>query len=183
VDIHIEGSHPKALDAALRAACLLECEKTGGVLLHAAGLLFGDIALIALAPSGGGKSTLTSLAEGCLSLSDETVLIEEDGSAYVARGTSFRSSSNKPPQLRSARLAAFLILEKSQIPSYSRASSFDLLRQLSTQAYRLGDRPTEAFHRCRKLAESVPAFLFRFPKNCSANELLASLANELGAQH
>jgi hypothetical protein len=152
--------------------------QVGGFLIHAAGIRGADArAVMALAPSGGGKSTLTDLAGGFCSLSDETLLVR----GTEVYGTPFRSSARKPPEPRRAPISAILILEKSSSPRYFRVAVRDALSAMLPEIYRPPREiasSAEILHRAHLLAESVPAYCFRFPKSPAANDLLTKLFDE-----
>ena len=173
----------RSVGTALRLCALVTTWRRGGLLLHAAGLLNSECggALLALAASEGGKSTLTDLAEGFASLSDETVAVDWITRPHVS-GTTFRSSSTKKPETLTAPLLGLLLLEKCSRASYERVPPDVAARSLFEQAYRLppaigGLKPL--LQRCGDLAERVPAFRFRFPKNPEAASLLNELIGEL----
>jgi len=109
---------PATYSTAIRLACAIEAWEKNFLLLHTAGLLLAPgKAVLALAPSGGGKSTLTDLS-GLPSLSDETVLVDL-GPPIMVHGLPFRSASRIPPTNTSATLIALLFLEKSQELGFS----------------------------------------------------------------
>ncbi len=174
-DIELTGCDPmfraRAAETAFRLAALLHVHHHGGLLLHAAGLSDGTGAFVCLAPSGGGKSTLTDLAYGYDSLSDETVAVIPDSQhgLWQAWGTTFRSSARKAPvSPRKFPLRGFLILEKFPVPEAVHASPEILARALLGQAYAdapafTGGRP-EQFRKAAALSRTIPAFRFRFPK-------------------
>lgn len=146
-------------------------------LIHASGLCSAGRAVVVVAPSGGGKSTLMDLAQGFCSLSDETLLLST--SAVV--GTPFRSSASKPPEPRTAPVAAVLLLEKAASASYSRVDARTALTAILPEMYRPPEplaSSAEILHRAKLFAESVPAYRFRFPKSPAANDLLKRLFDE-----
>jgi hypothetical protein len=152
--------------------------QAGGFLIHSAGICRADAkAVMVVAPSGGGKSTLTDLAGGFCSLSDETLFVR----GTEVYGTPFRSSARKPPEPRQAAISAILILEKTSSPRYFRAAVRDALSAMLPEIYRLPREiasSAEVLHRAKLLAESVPAYRFRFPKSPAANDLLTKLFDE-----
>ncbi len=165
----------------LQLCCALGAWRTGGVLLHGAGLIASDDAsVLALAPSGGGKSTLTDLVR-LRSLSDECV-IAHPGPPPTLAGTVIRSSARKTPSLETRPLRALLLLEKSVRPFYEKLHSADGLRALAHQAFRF---PSElgmkgsVLSRLAPVANSVPTYRFAFPKSAQADDLLSSLLNDL----
>ena len=173
--IELNGSsqslQTRAMETAFRLAALLHVQRHHGLLLHAAGISDGIGAFVCLAPSGGGKSTLTDLAQGYASLSDETVAVvpDEKSGRWEAWGTTFRSSAHKAPASpQKIPLWGFLILEKSPFPEVIPAGAAHLVRALLGQTYAdpspFTDGRPEQFQKAASLARTVPAFRFRFSK-------------------
>ncbi|MBS2026789.1 MAG: hypothetical protein JST54_02695 [Deltaproteobacteria bacterium] len=167
----------------IRLQCAIAASTFGqsGLLIHGAGLaLEGRGAVAAFAPSGGGKSTLSNLAERFIGLSDETVLLVP-GPPPQLFATPLRSSSTKVPEPRVDPLRALLILEKSLEPSFTRLKPDVALKQLLLQAYKLPPElapPAQVFKRAAKLVENVPAYRFAFPKSPLAQDLLLRLFDD-----
>ncbi|MBI5543715.1 MAG: hypothetical protein HY901_07510 [Deltaproteobacteria bacterium] len=172
--------------AALRIGCAFAAEGKGrGLLLHATGLAHTErsVAVIGLAQSGGGKSTLTDLALGWHSLSDETVYVEASDDAPCAYGLPFRSSASKQPEPLAARIGAFLILEKSLVSGLEPVSQDVALRALLNQAYRplgLMESQSEFFRCAARIARSAPCFRFKFDKTL---ESVSGLLNQFLDDH
>jgi hypothetical protein len=166
----------------LQLACSLVAWPQGAFLVHSAGLcLPGRGAVVVLAESGGGKSTLSTLSESFTGLSDETTLLRVGPPALVS-ATPFRSQSTKVPEQRTEPLRAFLVLEKSLTPRFTRLPAQEGLRAILRQAYLLPETvapPRELFARARALAESVPTYRFAFPKDPVADTLLLQLMDEV----
>lgn len=167
----------RSVASALLRAFTVAAWQSQRFLMHAAGLCLSERAVVVVAPSGGGKSTLMDLAQGFSSLSDETLLL----STSTVVGTPFRSSANKPPEPRTAPIAAVLLLEKAPSSSYSRVDARTALTAILPEMYRPPESlasSAEILHRAKLLAESVPAYRFRFPKSPAANDLLKRLFEE-----
>lgn len=171
-------------DASVRLQCAIAFSRAGqgGLLVHGAGLaLPGRGGVVALAPSGGGKSTLSNLATQLVGLSDETILLRP-GPPPLISATPLRSSSQKVPEPRTEPLRALLFLEKNVVPSFARMPPAQALPLLLAQAYKLPRElatTAELFKRASKLVENVAAYRFAFPKAPEAQELLLRLFDEL----
>ena len=167
--------------AAMQLACSAAVWARGGMLIHGAGLALDGLgAVAAMAVSGGGKSTLSNLADGFLGLSDETLLLWE-GHAPRISATPFRSTSTREPQARTEPLRALLVLEKSLEPSYGLLPAQAGVKRLLAQAYELPESiatRAEVFHRASQIAERTPTYRFAFPKAPEARELLTRLFAE-----
>ena len=175
-------------DASVRLQCAIAASRTGraGLLVHSAGLgLPGRGAVVALAVSGGGKSTLSNLATQFFGLSDETVLLTP-GPPPTLSATPLRSMSEKVPQPRTEPLRALLFLEKSLQPSYAWIPPHEALPRLLAQAYTFPPElvtTAQLFRRASQLVENVPAFRFAFPKSPEAERLLLRLYDEVLDPH
>jgi hypothetical protein len=178
------GPGIQAYTAAMQLACSAAVWARGGMLIHGAGLaLEGQGAVAAMAVSGGGKSTLSNLADGFLGLSDETLLLWEATPPRIS-ATPFRSSSTREPQARTEPLRALLVLEKSLEPSFERLPAQAGVKRLLAQAYELPESiatRAEVFHRASQIAERTPTYRFAFPKAPAARDLLARLFADLGS--
>lgn len=122
---------PFAAEAALRALFQLAFLRQGALLLHGAGVAWGERALVATGPSGAGKSTLARLCHqaGAVVLSDETVALDPAGKVF---GTPFRSDPELACERLEAELAAIVCLEKGS------EEKLVLLRADRAAAYLLG---------------------------------------------
>ncbi len=181
VECGVGENAPRAIDTAIRLCALLCVWARGGLLLHAAGLARDGRAFLCLAPSSGGKSTLTTLADGFDSLSDETVAIvpAEDGATFECWSTPFRSASPRPPRPMVAALSALLVLDKAPLsratPLSGLVAAQAILRQAYTAPPLAGDRAT-LLNRAARVATAVKALRFQFPKSDAARSLLDDIA-------
>jgi hypothetical protein len=175
------GPGVQSFSAALQLGCSLAAWSDGGMLIRGAGLALEEVgAVAALAVSGGGKSTLSNLAEGFLGLSDETLLLWATAAPRLS-ATPFRSSSHREPQPRTEPLRAFLVLEKSLEPRYERLPEHEGMKRLLAQAYQLPPSiasRADLFARCSWLAREVPTYRFAFPKSPEAAGLLRRFFEE-----
>jgi hypothetical protein len=80
------------------------------VMLHGAGVIRNDMAVLFMAPDEGGKSSVIRLAEGMPVLSDDQIILRRQNGVVHAYGTPFAPVSNGP--LRS-KLGGIFLLEKS----------------------------------------------------------------------
>jgi hypothetical protein len=170
----------ESLEAVLRAA-LCDALSPDGALLHAAGAVVQDRALLFLALSGGGKSTVSRLVGDRFQLlSDETVCVRPapDDSGYLAYGTCFWSTAGpKQYPSRGFPLAALCFLAKGPLACAS-LDRREALRLLMAQ-YHLRSSPEaggESLEFGLRLLDQVPAYRLRFPIDARLDPLLESLA-------
>lgn len=176
VRCRLRNDTARGFGTALRICCAVGFENLGGALVHAAGLMANNgNAVLALAPSGGGKSTLTSLATSLASLSDETVGLTFSPEPML-HGTAFRSSSERPPQLSSTRLRALVLLSKSDQISLVRCSPIEATRSLLAAWYRLPSSPIRwALSRFADLSCEIPCFRLGFPLSREVDSVISRL--------
>ena len=162
---------------ALKLAASVAAWRAGGLFLHAAGLARDGIAVLALAVSGGGKSTFTDFTPEFSCLSDEAIVVLPGVGGPIVQGTCFRSASRRPPGLTEARLGALLFLEKCSHPSYDRLDARAVPPRLLAQVFRppKAAAPTrDLLRRTSQLFDSIPAYRFRIPKAPAASLLLTT---------
>ena len=82
----------------LRVATAWSALETGGLLLHACGVVRGGRAFVFFGASGVGKSTVAGLSRAWTVLSDDLVLVERSEQGYVACGVPFRGSAWDAPR-------------------------------------------------------------------------------------
>ena len=181
-ELDLTGRDPHQIPS-IRLQCAIAASSFGqaGLLVHAAGLALGSRGgVVALAPSGGGKSTLSNLCTQFAGLSDETVLLQGGPPSRIF-ATPLRSSSTKSPEPRVDPLRALLFLEKSLEPRFTRMPAPEALRLLLAQAYNLPKEivPTaQLFKRASEVVANVPAYRFAFPKSPAGQDLLLRLFDE-----
>jgi hypothetical protein len=90
------------------------------VMLHSAGSIRNEVAVLFFAPDEGGKSSVIHLSPGFPILSDDHVILRRQNGSVMAHGTPFAPLTSGPIQ---ARVGIILLLEKS-----SRFALFPLSR-------------------------------------------------------
>ena len=73
----------------LRILCALLAYRSGGLLVHAAGLLVGGQVHLFVGHSGSGKSTAVALSPQALALGDDLILLRPEEAGWRAYGTPF----------------------------------------------------------------------------------------------
>jgi len=106
-----QSANPYAIDSVLRIVHTLLLAREGGFLLHAASAVRNGKAHIFTGRSGAGKTTLSRLAPGDVTLlTDEISYVRKSADGYTAFGTPFAGELAKAGENVSAPLAAVYLL-------------------------------------------------------------------------
>jgi hypothetical protein len=160
--------HPYAAEAALRLAWQKVTLDAGGLLLHASGISFDGVAVVAPGQSGDGKSTLARL---CLTdpaatlLSDEIVQVFPDGRCA---GTPFRSDLVVPGAPCPSRIGLLVKLEKGleeRLSPLPPTEAFPWLMQATYQNEADELPKGERARRVMRLLDAVPVRRLTFRKD------------------
>lgn len=115
--LQLATGHPgltlQGIDYFLRAAVTLLAFQSGGLLLHAAGLVRTGSAYLFIGPSGAGKTTVTRLSnafdESIIPLSDDLVVVLPGPGALRASATPFWNPGSSPSPAPPAAPASFIV--------------------------------------------------------------------------
>jgi hypothetical protein len=158
-----------SFEAVLRAA-MCQALAPEGALLHAAGVALDEQGILLVAPSGGGKTTISRLLSTHADiLSDETLGIRRDVLSpghYLLYGSCLWSGPLYPSRAGGFPLRAICFLRKGALGCAPIARS-QALRELLRELY-LPIGPTaaaDALAFASQLLEAVPACALRFPLN------------------
>lgn len=156
------------LTAVLRAA-MCQALAPEGVLLHGAGVVLDEQGILLIAPSGGGKTTISRLLSRQADiLSDETVCVRPDPrrpGGYLLYGSCFWSGPAYPSRAGGFPLRAICFLRKGSLgvaPIARTQALLELLRELHLP---IGGATAaaDALAVAGRLLDAVPAHAFRFP--------------------
>jgi hypothetical protein len=151
---------PGELSAALRGVLVEALDRRGGALLHGAAAVLDGKAILCIAPSEGGKTTLCGKVAGRTPvLSDETVALRLDGPSPRLSGTPFWSGERLPTESGLFPLAAICFLRKGTMRLAPMAGP-DALAELLLE-WHLPERPgaaSDALSRANLLISLVPLF-------------------------
>ena len=177
---------PFAAEAALRIAWHAVTLELGGLLLHASGVSFGGVAVVAPGESGDGKSTLAELCAthgGAQLLSDEIVQVFPEG---TCAGTPFRSSCAIPGAPCPSRIGLLVKLVKGsaeRLDPLPPAEAFPWLMRATYEPEPGAVPPGEKARRVMRLLASVPAQRLTFRKDAAvATFLREALGAPLGSR-
>jgi hypothetical protein len=110
------AANEQCLDAFLRSLLSALLARSGGLMLHSAGLLKGGKAWLFLGRSGAGKSTLSKLAASCGHaevISDELNLLKPAGGRFMVYGSPFWGEMRSEGRPGAWPLGGIYLLKKS----------------------------------------------------------------------
>lgn len=168
---------PMAAEAALRVGVAVAAARSGGLLLHGAAVYVAGHALLALGPSGAGKTTLAFLARaaGATVLSDENVLWYPDG---MVQGTPFRSDPGVEPSAEILPLALAVTLKKADDERLAPVDPHRMAAAVLEQAYRVPPEvlsPRDYLRRSARFVELHALRELSFRKDPAAGKFLVDL--------
>jgi hypothetical protein len=151
------------LPAALRGILGSALDRRGGALLHGAGIVIDGQAVLCIAPSDGGKTTLCGKVAGRAPvLSDETVALRLDDGLPRLAGTLFWSGPALPTAGGLFPLSAICFLRKGAEALLALPQS-EALSELLLE-WHLPERPgasADALARASALVAQIPLFTLR----------------------
>lgn len=164
-------------DSFLRIVYSFWLVKTGGFLLHAAGVSNGAGACVFFGVSGSGKTSIARMSGSRTVLSDELVAIKKDESSsiYWAYATPFWGEFAKAGVNRGARLKQILLLKKDHENYVTRLGETEALTELMPCILFFGERTDLAqglFNTCCDMVASTPFFRLHFLQDESFWECL-----------
>jgi hypothetical protein len=154
------ASHTPArgVDYFLRVVLSALAFRSGGLLLHAAGVVRGRRAFLFFGRSGSGKTTVARNSPDDLVLNDDLVLLRPENGHWMAYGTPFTNPSQTTPAAGSAPVAALLRLVQSPRVVLQPLTGARALAELLACVPVLNASPAPPLERCRMLLLSIPAY-------------------------
>ena len=153
----------------LRVATAWSTLETGGLLLHACGVVRDGRAFVFFGASGVGKSTVAGLSRAWTVLSDDLVLVERSERGYVACGVPFRGSAWDAPRAnQQAPLAGLYALRQAPghaLRSLARPEAAARLAAAAPFVTHCAASSTAVLATCAALAAHVPVAELRFRKD------------------
>jgi hypothetical protein len=146
--------------------------RSGGVLLHAAGLAHETRAYLFIGQSGSGKSTVTALSPWAAVLGDDLVIARPDERIWVAQSTPFWNPDRvgRSPQPAEALIVGIYKLVKAGEVRLEPLSLSVATAELAANCPVLNADPAKLgvlVDRCRTLAHAVPVRALHFRKEPS----------------
>ena len=148
-----------------------------GAIIHAAGIVLKEKSFVFVGRSGAGKSTLVrqfALADDCLVLSDDRVVIQEAGKGFGVSGTPWGGEAGNAENA-TRPLAGIFFLRQAPVNQIHRldvrAAAERLLAAASIPWYDRDVAPLGVSF-CAGLAERIPAYELQFRPTVDVVDLL-----------
>ena len=176
-----QSENPYSIDTVLRIRHTLALAREGGFLLHAASALVDGQAFVFAGMSGAGKTTISRLAPGHVTLlSDEIsyVRLGVDG-RYYAHGTPFAGELARSGENVHAPLAAIYLLDKGPENRIVPVKSAEAARAVLTNLLFFAEDAElvqAVFAAAMNLVERVPIRRLTFAPNARVWDLIAAEA-------
>lgn len=155
----------------LRAACALVAFKTGGLLLHAAGIVRNGRAFLFIGPSGSGKTTVTGFAgRDDRLLNDDLVLVRPHAGWWTAWATPFSRPPSASLHPLSAPVAAiFRLIQSRDVFAESLDPARAVAELVAGAPIVCADplRSSALLDRCTLIARRVPCYALHFRREPS----------------
>ncbi len=159
-EVVVRSPAEETIVASLRGMLVFALDRRGSALVHGAGAVVDGQAILCVAPSGGGKTTLCGKVAGRLPvLSDETLAIWLDAERPSLAGTFLWSGESLPTLPGRFPLAAICLLAKGDagVAPVARAEALRaLLAEWHLPPH--ADAGKEALRRAARLVAQVPVF-------------------------
>lgn len=153
------------LDYALRVAVALLAFRSGGLLVHGAGIARGDRGYLFLGPSGTGKTTVSRMSVSDTVLNDDLNVLQPVAQGWHMWGTPFWNPSQVRPSASSCALHRIVRLVQDRTPSTEPMSAALATAALVSSVPVLASADPLAsavFDRCARVASEVPVTRLRF---------------------
>ena len=164
--LSFSSSHPvEEVDYFLRAIYALLLFRSGGVMIHGAGILRHRRAYLFIGYSGSGKTTIARLSEADLVLNDDLIAVTPDGDGWRACATPFWNPTQVQPNPTSGPLAAmFHLVQAKRVTVKAMSPGRSLAELLANLPVISADpgRSVSILDRALDLLRDVPAYQLHF---------------------
>ena len=170
--VRLSRASGAALEYLVRVLYAYLAFRSGGLLLHAAGLAHQTRAYLFIGQSGSGKSTVTALSPWAAVLSDDLVIARPDERIWIVQSTPFWNPEQvgRSPQRAEALIVGIYKLVKAGVVRLEPLPLSVATAELAANCPVLNADPPnlgELVDRCRALAHAVPISALHFRKEPS----------------
>ena len=147
------------IDEYIRRLFSLLAFRSGGMMLHSAGIVRKEKAYLFLGPSGSGKTTVSRLSQGATVLNDDLVILMPKKNVWHVYATPFSNPTQVPPNLGNAPLAGmYRLIQDKQVFLEEMKSSRALAEIFSRVLFAHDDHQQSELllSRCQTLLELFP---------------------------
>ncbi len=146
------------VDYFLRVVFALLSYKSGGLMIHAAGIVRNARAFLFFGHSGSGKTTVARNSGNDLVLSDDLIILMPEDTHWRAYGSPFTNPTQIQPTQESAPVAALLRLVHSPKVYLEPLEGAAAVAELVSSVPVMNSSPAPPLDRCRQILLSVPAY-------------------------
>lgn len=139
--------------------------ESGGLMLHAAGIVHRGYAYLFLGESGSGKTTIARVSAGKVILNDDLVILIPTGREWQVHSTPFWNPSQVRPQPASAELAGLFKLFKDSQVYIEEFSGAQALAEIIACVPLIASHPklgAQLFKRCETILERTALMRLHF---------------------
>lgn len=172
----------REIDYFLRLIYALQGYRSGGFLLHSAGIMHRGWAFTFFGPSGSGKTTVARASLPRTILSDDLVLLLPEEGIWRAHATPFWNPSEMQPRPGSGWLGGLFRLEQDQRVQFEPLRRSEALGEVIACAPAIPRNPDLAaglIERASTLLKAVPAYRMHFLPDGTFWEAIERLMEEI----
>lgn len=153
----------------LRVVYAWECLFRGGLLLHASGVIRGELGYVFFGPSGAGKTTVTRLSPEAIVLSDDLVILMPQAGKFWVHGVPFRGEMVEGVRTNAAApLYGLFALTKTPDHALSDVPVAQAVAELAASVPFVMEKPQGAavvVARCAEIEADTPVRRLHFARN------------------
>jgi len=169
------SDEPAVVSAALGCGISVALAWNKGLLFHAAGLKVADKAMIFLARSGGGKSTIVKHSSNSFCIHDDKIAVMKTRTGWIACSVPLLDNSGRPGNASFASLSGVYLVEKSDKLFLHRLTPTEAFIKVAKLAYEpTADKELRKLvsENLMELVTDVPIYCLGYLKGYDVSRLL-----------